>query len=186
MFAWATNLLVDKQKKLKPSFIVSRTYLWETIGLSIGGLIFNFFLITSIFPFPRSLNNQSLKFRYPNLVESVNSLYGNIIVTQKQGQYNFYEGGQLVGSSQETEKSEYLAHLILSQHQEPKKILIVGGGLDGLINEILKYPFIKKVDYLEIDPQLVTTTRKYLPVYLNKALEDPRVKINLVDGRKFL
>ena len=65
-------------------------------------------------------------------------------------------------------------------------VLIIGGGMNGLIEQILKYEEIGRIDYLEIDPQLAETTRKYLPEHLEQALEDPRVNIQLVDGRKNL
>lgn len=186
LFSWTTSFWIQKQKKIAPAFLISRAYLLETIGLVIGGLIFNFFLITSTFPFPSSLNIKSLKFRFPNLVESVNSRYGNIAVTKINQQYNFYESGQFIGSNKEIEANEYLAHLILTQHQEPKNILIIGGGLNGLIFETLKYQSIEKIDYLEIDPKLIEVSQKYLADYLIKAVNDPKVKIHLVDGRQFL
>lgn len=186
LFAWATSLWSQKKKKSEVPYLISQAYFLETIGLALGCLIFNFFLITSTFPFPSVLNKKSLKFRFPNLIESVNSRYGNIAVTKIGKQYNFYESGQFVGSNKEIEVNEYLAHLILTQHPRPKKVLIIGGGLNGLIFEILKYQSIEKVDYLEIDPKLIEITKKYLPTYLIKALEHPKVRINLIDGRKFL
>lgn len=172
--------------KKKVYQIISRAYLWETIGHVTAGLLFNLFLITSTFPFSASLNNRTLRFRFPNLVESVNSLYGNISVTQTGGQYNFYEGGVLVSSGQEEEVSEYFVHPILTQYENPKKILLIGGGLSGVIREILKYKTVKKIDYVELDPKLIEIQRKYLPPRLIEVLKDPRVKINFVDGRRFL
>ena len=172
--------------KKKVYQLVSRAYLWETIGHVTAGLLFNFFLIASTFPFPASLNNQTLKFRFPNLVESFNSRYGNISVTKTNSQYNFYESGVLVSSSQEQEASEYFVHPILTQHENPKNILLIGGGLSGAIQEVLKYKTVEKVDYIELDPKLIEIQRKYLPLRLIEVLDDPRVKINFVDGRKFL
>lgn len=185
LFVWASNLWVKKTKK-KAYYVISRAYLLETIGLTLAGLVFNFFLITTSFPLPSSLESKTLKFRFPNLVESINSRYGRIMVTKKDQQYNFYESGSFIGSNEEVEGNEYLAHLILTQPTEPQNILLIGGGLNGLIFEILKYPSIEKVDYVELDPKLVEVQKKYLPFYLSKTLEDSRVKINLIDGRRFL
>lgn len=185
LFAWASSLWVKKTKK-KAYHIISRAYLLETIGLTAAGLVFNFFLITTTFPLPSSVERKTLKFRFPNLIETVNSRYGRIMVTKTEEQYNFYESGSFIGSNREVEGNEYLSHLILTQLPKPRNVLLIGGGLNGLIFEILKYPSIKKVDYVELDPKLVEIQKKYLPDYLREALEDPRVKINLVDGRRFL
>lgn len=165
---------------------VSRAYLWETIGHVAAGLLFSFFLISSTFPFPKSFNNRTLKFRFPNLVESINSRYGNISITETGGQFNFYESGVFVNSSQEQEASEYFVHPILTQQENPKKILLIGGGLSGVIQEILKYRTVEKIDYVELDPKLIEAQRKYLPLRLIEVLKDPKVKINFVDGRRFL
>lgn len=186
LFSWSVYLKNQKKKQSRAAQVISRGYMLETVGLALGGLFFNFFLITSNFPLPRTLNNQSLKFRFPNLVDSVNSLYGNIIVTQEKGQHNFYENGQLMGSSDEWESNEYFSHLILSQHQEPKNILIIGGGLNGLMGEILKYESVEKLDYVELDPKLIEVGKKYLSGGLLEIFKSPKVKINLFDGRRFL
>lgn len=170
----------------KVAFLISRAYFLETIGFAIGGVLFNFFLISSTFPLPANLNIETLKFRYSNLVEVVNSRYGNILVTQVGNQYNFYESGTLLGTNEEKEASEYLIHIIFAFHQNPKSILLIGGGLNGPLFEVLKYRSVAKIDYVELDPKLVEIQSKYLPDYLAKLLRDPKIKIHFVDGRRFL
>ncbi|MBU4369498.1 hypothetical protein KKG58_01910, partial [Patescibacteria group bacterium] len=126
------------------------------------------------------------------------SKYGNIAVTQSQrksssldpsgsvlDQYNFFQNGLLIGSNQEKNFNEQIAHLSLLQSSTPKKVLLVGQGFNGLINEILKHP-VEQIYYLELDPQLISLTKKYLSPALTQALEDPRVKIIFQDARYFL
>lgn len=168
------------------SFWISRAYLWETIGIALGGFFFNFFLVSSTFPFPASLNNRSLKFRYPNLVEAVNSRYGSIMVTKIGGQANFYESGSLLGTNEEREGSEYFIHTIFAFQQDPKNVLFIGGGLNGPLFEILKYESVEKVDYVELDPKLVEIQTKYLPADLAEVLNNPKVKTHFLDARRFL
>jgi len=164
IFTWGTKFWAKK----KIYQLISQAYLWETIGLVTAGFVFNFFFITSTFPLPASLNNQTLKFRFPNLVESINSLYGNISVTKTDDQYNFYENGVFVSSTQEQEASEYFVHPILTQHENPKNILLIGNGLSGIIQEILKYKTVEAINYIELDPKLIEIQRQYLPVRLIK------------------
>lgn len=167
-------------------FLVSRAYFFETIGFAIGGLLFNFFLVFSSFPLPAHLNSQLLKFRYPDLVETVNSRYGSISVTKTAGQYNFYENGAFLGTNEDIEGSEYFIHTIFAFHQDPKKILLIGGGLNGPLFEILKYTSVEEIDYVELDPKLVEIQTKHLPANLAQILKNPKVNIHFLDGRRFL
>ena len=185
IFSWTTNLL-NKKGQQTVAKIINISYLIETLGLVFGGLVFNFFLINTTFPFNSNLNKASLKFRFPNLIETTNSVYGNIVVTKENNQYSFYENGQFVYHNQEIENNESLAHLILIQHAKPENILIIGNGLNGLIDQVIKYPSILTIDYLNLDPKLTSISRKYLPDWLNQSLNDPRVKIIPIDGRTFL
>lgn len=143
-------------------------------------------LLSTISHISSILNYQTQKFRFPNLVESKNSIYGNITVTEEVGQYNFFESGLLIGPDRDSEGSEYLVHLTLLEHENPKKVLLIGGGWSGIIKEILKYPSIELIDYVELDPELITTVENYLEDDLKEALHNPKVKIHNIDGRKFL
>lgn len=131
------------------------------------------------------LEEKTLAWQFPNLVETKNSIYGRTAVTKKNNQFNFYESGTLTGISQKTESAEYLIHPILLSHPNPKKVLLIGGGLDGALLEILKHK-PKQVTYLELDPVLVATVKKYLESELTAVLKDNRVNLVLSDARKFL
>lgn len=168
------------------AFGVSRAYFFETIGFAIGGLVFNFFLVSSTFPFPKNLNSQTLNFRYRNLFEAVNSRYGSITVTKTGDQYNFYESGGFIGTNEDKEGSEYLIHTIFAFSQNPKRVLFIGGGLNGPLFEILKYKSVENIDYIELDPKLVEVEIKYLPSYLAQIPKNPKIKIHFIDGRRFL
>lgn len=226
-FTLGTRLWAKQNRKKQTAKLVSQAYLWETIGLAIGGLTFNFLLIkltefkvlfllsalslllaskigrsrllkwgalfascltlfTALSPLSSTLNTQTLKSTYPKLIESANSKYGKITVTRSHSQYNFFENGNLAGTSQNTEASEYLVHFLLNFSANPKKVLLVGGGFNGVISEILKYKTLERVDYLELDPLFLKTIKKYLSQELKSDLENPKVNILYVDGRVFL
>jgi spermidine synthase len=53
-----------------------------------------------------------------------------------------------------------------------------------VIEEILKYKSVKKIDYVELDPAVVQLTRRFLPSA--QILEDVRVSVHNVDGRLFV
>ncbi|MFH1011559.1 MAG: hypothetical protein V1784_10045, partial [bacterium] len=80
---------------------------------------------------------------------------------------------------------EEIAHLALLQHKNPKRVLLLGGGISGTANEILKYQ-PERIDYIELDPSLVEMAQKYLPQAIKHSLEAPSVNLIVTDGRKFL
>lgn len=133
--------------------------------------------------FSKNINNQTNSYRFPNqkLVELKNSIYGNIAVTQMKDQYNFYESGLFLGADKEEVFNEYLAHFSLLYHPSPKKILLIGGGFNGLLDEILKHQ-PEKISYLELDPALIKTIKKYI----SNDLENEKIEIINQDARYFL
>ncbi|MFH0799720.1 MAG: fused MFS/spermidine synthase, partial [Pseudomonadota bacterium] len=137
--------------------------------------------------YPGAIDRFTTAFRYrgQEVTESRNSRYGNIAVTKIGTQSNFYENGVLFGSTEKVEFIEDLIHLSLLEHPSPGRVLLIGGGFTGAINEILKHP-VEEVDYLEIDPELIRIARRHIPPEFEKALSDPRVKIINADGRYFL
>jgi spermidine synthase len=84
-----------------------------------------------------------------------------------------------------TYESEVFVHSILVHRFDAKRVLILGGGFNGILKEILKYP-IQEIEYVEIDPALLSFAEPVLDKQNQQALRDPRVKIISGDGREFL
>ena len=144
--------------------------------LTCSLLILSFCFFAS--PVGNKMQNIILKSRFENqlLIESVNSKYGNISVTQtdnKSEQFNFYQNGLLLGSNQETNFNEQLIHLPLLYSQNPKTILLVGTGFNGALNEILKHP-VKEITYLELDNEekARVEAREVLKIHPNFSVEE--------------
>ncbi|HUW31164.1 MAG TPA: hypothetical protein VM223_06090 [Planctomycetota bacterium] len=64
-------------------------------------------------------------------------------------------------------------------------ILLIGGGLSGCLQEILKHD-VQRVDYVELDPQVIEMARRHLPAEDVLPLSDPRVHVWNVDARYFV
>ncbi|MEW6026959.1 MAG: fused MFS/spermidine synthase [Planctomycetota bacterium] len=123
---------------------------------------------------------------YPKLVKSTDSKYGNIAIGELQEQYSLVENGKYVSSFPDEYTHAPPAHLFLTQHPQPKNILLIGGGIEGLLGEMLKYP-IESLDYVQIDPKIIDIVNEYLPVTgLNLPSPDKRLQIHYVDGRRFV
>ncbi|MCG2675978.1 fused MFS/spermidine synthase, partial [bacterium] len=134
-----------------------------------------------------NLQYQSTRWRWRGyqLVEEKNSIYGNLVTTKRNDQYSFYENGLLSFTTSDREFNEYVTHLTMLEHPRPKKVLLIGGGVSGGLQEILKHN-PDSVDYVELDPELIRLAKKYLPSSDRKALEDRRVKVHYLDGRLFV
>lgn len=76
---------------------------------------------------------------------------------------------------------EMLAHLPMVTHPEPRRILIVGGGDGGLLEEALKHP-VERVVMVEIDRMVVDATLRWIPQIPGGAFEDPRTELRIEDG----
>lgn len=92
---------------------------------------------------------------------------------------------------QTTEKDEFiyhemLAHLPLFAHGAAKKVLIVGGGDGGMLEEVLKHPGVEKVTQVEIDAGVIDFSKQYLPSICGQAYDDPRLDLVIADGADFV
>ncbi|RMF54985.1 hypothetical protein D6745_03565 [Candidatus Woesearchaeota archaeon] len=103
-----------------------------------------------------------LQFRNQELVTQTNSPYGNIVVTRTSGQLNFFENGMILFSTENTIANEETVHYAMVQHDNPKSVLLISGGIAGTTGEILKYG-VENVDYVELDPKIIALGRAYTP-----------------------
>ncbi|MEM4268101.1 MAG: hypothetical protein QXK37_04710 [Candidatus Woesearchaeota archaeon] len=131
------------------SWLKSRLFVYGSIIMLVALFIFAIFT---------DINNYTIKrlYRTENLLAQKDTSYGNIVITLDYGQVSFFENSViLIGGEEEAEK----IHYALLQTEQPKKILFIGGAV--ALNESLKYSSIQKVDYVEIDPLLVSMIRQY-------------------------
>lgn len=127
------------------------------------------------------------QFRQQEVLHYQNSVYGNLCVTKRQGQYSFFVNGipTITVPTPDIIFSEEFAHLPLLSHPQPKDVLIISAGAGGLIREILKHP-IDRLDYAELDPLLIKLVKRFPTALTEAELNDPRVNIQYIDGRLFL
>jgi spermidine synthase len=96
----------------------------------------------------------------------------------------------LDGLVQLSTKDEFVYHEMLVQpallyHQNPKKILIIGGGDGGVLREVVKHP-VKEIYLVDIDKKVIEISKKYLPSVSKKAFNDKRLKIFNEDALNFV
>ncbi len=116
-----------------------------------------------------------------------NSVYGNVAVTEADGQFNFFANGVpvITAPTPDIAAVEEFAHLPMLFSPRPRTILVLGGGAGGLINEIRKYR-VERIDYVELDPLILEAVKKFPTALTAAELGDPRVNVEYLDGRFFV
>jgi spermidine synthase len=91
---------------------------------------------------------------------------------------------------QTTEADEFIYHEMISHpailaHGAVRKVLIVGGGDGGVLEEVLKHG-VEKVVQCEIDREVTELSRRHLPSICGQAFDDPRTECVFGDGARYV
>jgi spermidine synthase len=97
----------------------------------------------------------------------------------------------LDGALQSVEDDEYIYHEALVQpamclHPDPRRVLIVGGGEGASAREALSHPTVEEVVMVDIDEEVVELCRRHLTVWHQGAFDDPRFRLVIGDGGRFI
>ena len=79
-----------------------------------------------------------------------------------------------------------LVHPGMNLVKSPKKILIVGGGDGAVAEELLKYRSIENIDLVDIDPEVITLSKKYFKKINQSSLTSNKVNIYNMDAFLFI
>jgi len=119
------------------------------------------------------------------LTYSIESPYQNIAVAELFNQYNLYLNTMLAAVFPNEDDNMLLAAHLVCQHPHPRRILVIGDAVSGLAKSLLDFN-VKEVISVEIDARVVDTIKKFLPPQEKAVLKDPRFKIIIGDGRKYV
>ncbi|MGZ3236966.1 MAG: polyamine aminopropyltransferase [Burkholderiaceae bacterium] len=123
------------------------------------------------------------------IIFSTTTPYQRLVVTRWKDDLRLYINGNLQFSSRDEYRyHEALVHPALQALPWARSVLVLGGG-DGLaLREILRYPNIKKVTLVDLDPAMTDAfARRAELVKLNHgSFSDPRVNIINADAAIWL
>jgi len=117
---------------------------------------------------------------------SHDSIYGNLTATETGGIRTIYDNGLILANAPDESAAEEAVHYALFEHPAPRKVLLIGGGVNGSIAQALQHPTIDRIDYVELDPALIAMTRQFFPAQYAAWASDPRVHTHYADGRRYL
>ena len=109
----------------------------------------------------------------------------DVFETKEFGKVLTLDGFLMVTEKDEFIYHEMITHVPMAVNPDIKKVLVIGAGDGGTIRELTRYKTIEHIDMVEIDREVVTVCKEYLPQTACK-LEDERVHIHYEDGLKFV
>jgi len=120
------------------------------------------------------------------LVETRNSIYGNLAMVETEGSRTVFENGLVIFNVPDPAAAEEGVHYALLEHPSPRRVLLIGGGVNGSLLQALHHPSLQRLDYVELDPTVINLARNSFPKEWEPVAADPRVHVYNVDGRLFL
>ena len=136
----------------------------------------------------RRLEAQSLAllWRGFSLVDSRNSVYGNLALVATSESHSLFENGLRILTVPDPSAAEEAVHFALLEHAAPHSLLLIGGGINGSLAQALQYSSLERVDYVELDPGILDIAERHFAQVWTPARSDPRVFVHRIDGRLFL
>ena len=139
-------------------------------------------LVAAFFLHPQ-LEKWSQGWQWPGreVLAAVDSPYARLTVTREGEQVSFFANNLWQVTYPDPLTAEHQTQFGLLEHPWPEKVLLLGGGSPGLALEILKTATVSRLDYVELDPQLVALGQQVLGGPVNK-----KVHLIFQDARRFL
>ena len=97
----------------------------------------------------------------------------------------------LDGVVQTTEKDEFcyhemIVHVPILAHGKARRVLVLGGGDGGAVEEVFKHQTVVQVTLVDIDRTVIELSKRYLRAISGRAFEDPRLDLVIADGCRFV
>lgn len=121
------------------------------------------------------LFNQTTDFQ--NIIVFRSAQHGNVMVLD--GVVQLTENDEFV-------YQEMITHLPLMAHENPKNVLIVGGGDGAVLREVCRHKCVESVTLVEIDSVVIDVAKEFFSETTATSFDDPRVTIVMEDAAEFL
>lgn len=109
----------------------------------------------------------------------------DVFESKEFGRFLTLDGYMMLTEKDEFIYHEMITHVPMAVHPSVRKVLVIGAGDGGVIRELVRYRTIEQIDVIEIDEQVVTVCKKYLP-QTACGYDDKRVCVFYEDGLKYI
>ncbi|MGD0038334.1 MAG: hypothetical protein ABSC53_13695 [Bacteroidota bacterium] len=168
-------------------WIVSSGKKWTALLSLIGMIIVFAVLLQPIHSLELKINAYQWSFINDKLafVRSIDTKYQNLSLLRLENQHTVYADGRPTYNIPNVYDAELFTHSIMIHYVDAKRVLVLSGGFNGVLREILKYP-VQDVEYVEVDHALLPFVEPFVNTQDRQALHDSRVYIVYMDGRELL
>jgi spermidine synthase len=153
----------------------SRTTAASLVGLLLGGL--------AVRDGPR-LDLSTTRWILPHCVLTRDGPLGRISLEREAGRVALFENGALIGSSEDP-GAELLTRLPALSHAAPERVLLLGGGERGVVQEALALR-PRRLDHVEADDRALRLLLPLLGPEARLPFQDPALHSFRRDPRRFL
>src|ERR1044072_65234 len=150
------------------------------VGLRVKSLVVMALLIVGLVKANRVTSLAEDEMLAEEIVYTRDTPYQRIVITRARAGFQLFLNGNLqFSSTDEYRYHEALVHPAMMLANNPRRVLVLGGG-DGLaLREILKYPSVERVTLVDLDPDMTKFSSRFpLLAELNEhSFENPRVQV---------
>ena len=114
------------------------------------------------------------------IIFAKSSPYQRIVITRSPKGFSLFLNGHLqFNSRDEYRYHEALVHVGLQGINNPRQVLVLGGGDGMAVREVLKYPSVERIDLVDLDPDVTQlfSTNEALAKLNSGALQSPKLRI---------
>ncbi|MDI9571290.1 MAG: hypothetical protein QM278_11370 [Pseudomonadota bacterium] len=130
------------------------------------------------------IDRMTSAWNHSDLVVVGETAYGRIVVTGRSGQAAVFENDVLALETEGIE-GETFAHLVALQHPRPRRVLLLGGGTEGIVAALRRHG-PERIDVVELNERMVGMVLPQLPPEHRQALTTPPARLVFADPRAFL
>lgn len=165
------------------AFTFGKERVWLGLKVQAVGAMF---LLLAGFVGAERLTTMAEEALYPDeIILTQSTPYQRIAVTRRRNDIRLYLNGNLqFSSADEYRYHEALVYPALAATENPRRVLILGGG-DGLAaRELLKDDRVESITLVDLDPGVTNlfTTHPFLSALNDGSLRDPRVHVLNADA----
>lgn len=127
------------------------------------------------FRIDKELTHKKSAFQDIQIIE--NEFYGRVLLL---------DGAVQISEKDEFVYQEMLTHVPLFTHGNAKHVLIIGAGDGGVLRRVLQHPDIKKVTMVEIDGEVISLSKEFLPKISDSCWDHPKAEVIIGDGIQYV
>ena len=109
----------------------------------------------------------------------------DIFETPEFGRVLVLDGNVMLTERDEFIYDEMITHVPMAVHANAQDILVIGAGDGGVVRELTRYVRVRRIDLVEMDPQVVEACSEFLPGNACR-MDDRRVHIHFENALRFI